>query len=275
VTYRRRFTILGCSSSPGVPRISGDWGACDPKNPKNRRTRSAFLVEQIAPDGGITTVVIDTGPDFREQMIRAGVTSVDAVLYTHPHADHIHGIDDLRGYFHNTHRRIPILADQYTMSRIREAFRYCLETPPGSNYPPIVEPVIIENIDQSFVIDGPGGPIRFLPHLQQHGDIHSLGFRIGDVAYCSDISDFPPETVEKLQNVDVLVIDALQYKFHPSHLSVEQSLGWIETLKPRHAILTHMHTPLDYDTVMAETPDHVEPAYDQMRFERDIDANAL
>jgi phosphoribosyl 1,2-cyclic phosphate phosphodiesterase len=275
VTYRRRFTILGCSSSPGVPRISGDWGTCDPKNPKNRRTRAAFLIEQISPDGGITTVVIDTGPDFREQMIKASVASVDAVVYTHPHADHIHGIDDLRGYFHNTHRRIPILADQFTMDRIREAFRYCLETPLGSNYPPIVEPFIIESLDQSFVIDGPGGPIRFLPHLQQHGDIHSLGFRIGDVAYCSDISDFPPETVEKLQNVDVLIIDALQYKFHPSHLSLEQSLGWIETLKPRHAILTHMHTPLDYDTVMAETPDHVEPAYDQMRFEVDIEDDAL
>jgi phosphoribosyl 1,2-cyclic phosphate phosphodiesterase len=275
VTYRRRFTILGCSSSPGVPRISGDWGACDPRNPRNRRTRAAFLIEQISPDGGITTVVIDTGPDFREQMIKAGVASIDAVLYTHPHADHIHGIDDLRGYFHNSHRRIPIHADQFTMDRIREAFRYCLETPPGSNYPPIVDPVIIESLDRGFAVDGPGGPIRFLPHLQRHGDIHSLGFRIGDVAYCSDISDFPPETVGKLQNLDVLIIDALQYKFHPSHLSLEQSLGWIEALKPRRAILTHMHTPLDYDTVMAETPDHIEPAYDQMHFECDIEDAAI
>lgn len=268
--YTRRFTILGCSSSPGVPRIIGDWGACDPQNPRNRRTRASFLIEQIAPDGGMTTVVIDTGPDFREQMISAGVQWVDAVLYTHAHADHIHGIDDLRGYFHHQNQRIPIHADVETMDRLRDAFRYCLETPPGSNYPPIVRPVLIENL-QSFTISGAGGPIHFKPHRQQHGDIHSLGFRIGDLAYCSDISDFPPETVEKLADLDVLIVDALQYKPHPSHLSLEQALGWIERLKPRHAILTHMHTPLDYATVAATTPDHVEPAYDQMRFEIEID----
>jgi phosphoribosyl 1,2-cyclic phosphate phosphodiesterase len=275
VSYRRRFTILGCSSSPGVPRITGDWGACNPRNPRNRRTRAAFLIEQIAPDGGMTTVVIDTGPDFREQMIRAGVSSIDAVLYTHAHADHIHGMDDLRGYFHNSHRRIPIHADRPTMDRIREGFGYCLETPPGSNYPPIVRPILIENIEKPFKIDGPGGKITFRPHRQQHGEIQSLGFRIGNFAYCSDISDFGPEAVANLQNLDVLIIDALQYHFHPSHLSLEQSLGWIETLKPKRAILTHMHTPLDYDTVMAETPDHVEPAYDQMQIEVDVEEWAL
>ncbi|MBB3453208.1 phosphoribosyl 1,2-cyclic phosphate phosphodiesterase [Rhizobium sp. BK313] len=275
MTHRRRFTILGCSSSPGVPRITGDWGACDPKNPKNRRTRSAFMIEQIAPDGGVTTVVVDTGPDFREQMIRAGVGSVDAVLYTHAHADHIHGIDDLRGFFHNSHERIPIYADQPTMDRIREGFGYCLETPAGSNYPPIVRPIIIESLDKSFTVEGPGGPISFWPHKQQHGDIHSLGFRIGALAYCSDISDFPAESVERVQNLDVLIIDALQYRPHPSHLSLEQSLAWIERLQPRRAILTHMHTPLDYATVLAETPDNVEPAYDQMRIELDVEDDDL
>lgn len=266
MNHRRRFTILGCSSSPGVPRITGDWGACDPQNPKNRRSRASFLIEQFAPDGGVTTVVIDTGPDFREQMIRAEVQSIDAVLYTHAHADHIHGIDDLRGYYHIENKRIPIYADRFTMNRIREGFGYCLETPQGSNYPPIVQPVIIDDL-QSFSIDGAGGAIRFQPHRQQHGDIHSLGFRIGAVAYCSDVSDFPPESVANLAALDVLVIDALQYRFHPSHLSLEQSLGWIERLKPQRAILTHMHTPLDYETVMAETPGNVEPAYDQMQFE--------
>lgn len=116
--YRRRFTVLGCASSPGVPRINGDWGACDPENPKNRRTRTAFMVEQIGPDSGKTTVVIDTGPDFREQMIAAKVEAVDAVLYTHAHADHLHGIDDLRIYFAIQQNRIPIYADPVTMARI-------------------------------------------------------------------------------------------------------------------------------------------------------------
>ena len=275
MTYRRRFTILGCSSSPGVPRITGDWGACDPKNVKNRRTRAAFLIEQIAPDGGITTVVIDTGPDFREQMIHAGVSFIDAVLYTHAHADHIHGIDDLRGYFHISNERIPIYADPPTMDRICEGFRYCLETPPGSSYPPIVRPVLIENLEKSFVIDGAGGPIRFWPHKQIHGDIHSLGFRIGKLAYCSDISDFPPESIEKVQNLDILIIDALQHRPDPRHLSLEQSLNWIARLQPKRAILTHMHTPLDYETVLAETPDHVEPAYDQMQIELDVEDDEL
>ncbi|WFS02428.1 MBL fold metallo-hydrolase [Rhizobium tumorigenes] len=270
MTYRRRFTILGCSSSPGVPRITGDWGACDPTNPKNRRSRAALLIEQFAADGGVTTVVVDTGPDFREQMVRARVEAIDAVLYTHAHADHIHGIDDLRGYFHIDNQRIPIHADRVTMDRIRQGFGYCLETPAGSNYPPIVEPVIIEDM-QTFAIDGAGGPIHVQPHVQQHGDIQSLGFRIGDVAYCSDVSDFPPASVQALGNLDVLIIDALQYRFHPSHLSLEQSLDWISRLKPQRAILTHMHTPLDYATVLRETPANVEPAYDQMSFEFQID----
>ncbi|MDS7597014.1 MBL fold metallo-hydrolase [Agrobacterium tumefaciens] len=270
--YRRRFTVLGCASSPGVPRINGDWGACNPDNPKNRRTRAAFMVEQIAPNGGKTIVVIDTGPDFREQMIAAKVESVDAVLYTHAHADHLHGIDDLRIYFAIQKSRIPIWADPVTMKRIREGFAYCLETPPGSSYPPIVQPHLIEDITRPVVIKGAGGPIAFHAHMQQHGDVHSLGFRVGNVAYCTDVSDFPAETLPKLSGLDVLVIDALQYRYHPSHLSLEQSLDWIERISPKRAILTHMHIPLDYDTVMRETPDHVEPAYDQMRFEVEIEA---
>ena len=147
MAYTRRFTILGCGSSPGVPRITGDWGACDPANPKNRRTRAAFLVEQFGPDG-TTTVVIDTGPDFRTQMIAAGVAGIDAVLYTHAHADHIHGIDDIRGFVLQNHKQVPIWADAFTMERIREGFGYCLKTPPGSMYPPIVTENLIEPMDR-------------------------------------------------------------------------------------------------------------------------------
>jgi phosphoribosyl 1,2-cyclic phosphate phosphodiesterase len=270
VAIKRRFTILGCASSPGVPRINGDWGACDPKNPKNRRSRAALLVEQIGHDGGMTTVVIDTGPDFREQMIAAGVQRLDAVIYTHAHADHLHGIDDVRGYFHAQRQRIPIHADAFTMDRIRLGFGYCLETPVGSNYPPIVEPNLIETPDTPVTITGAGGPITFNPILQVHGDIMSLGFRVGDFAYCSDVSDFPEASHAKLRNLDTLVIDCLQYRFHPSHLSMEQAMSWIERFAPRHAILTHMHIPLDYETVMAETPPHVEPAYDGLTVEYDV-----
>jgi phosphoribosyl 1,2-cyclic phosphate phosphodiesterase len=270
MAVRRVFTILGCGSSPGVPRINGDWGACDPSNPKNRRSRAALLIEQTGDDGGTTTVVIDTGPDFREQMIAAKVKNIDAVFYSHPHADHIHGIDDLRGYVQYTGKRMPIWADALTMERIREGFRYCLETPEGSNYPPIVEPRIIDPSLAPVMITGAGGTIVLQPVLQHHGSIMSMGFRIGEFAYCSDVSDFPDETIGKLTGLDMLVIDTLQYKFHPSHLSLEQSLGWIERFAPKRAVLTHMHTPLDYETVMRETPEHIEPAYDGMRLEFDV-----
>ncbi|MBA4797870.1 MAG: MBL fold metallo-hydrolase [Rhizobiales bacterium] len=267
----RRFTLLGCSSSPGVPRINGDWGNCDPDNPRNRRTRASFLIEQIGAGGGKTTVVVDTGPDFREQMIRAKVEHIDAVIYSHAHADHLHGIDDLRGYFITQKNRIPIYAEPVTMARIEEGFGYCLKTPAGSSYPPIVAPIIIEALDQPIEISGAGGTISLLPLKQQHGDIISIGLRIGDVAYCCDISDFPEETVAKLSGLDLLYIDALQYRPHPSHLSLEQALGWIERLGPKHAVLTHMHTPLDYETVMGETPAHVEPGYDGFLIEKQLD----
>ncbi|WEZ83470.1 MBL fold metallo-hydrolase [Rhizobium sp. 32-5/1] len=264
---KRIFTLLGCGSSPGVPRITGDWGACDPHNPRNRRTRAALLIEQIGDDGGKTTVVIDTGPDFREQMIAAKVDHIDAVVYSHAHADHVHGIDDLRGFVLHNKQRTPIWADAETMERIREGFRYCLEQAPGSAYPPIVKANIIDADLPPLAITGDGGTILIEPLRQVHGSIHSLGFRIGEFAYCSDVSDFPEETVARLSGLDVLVIDTLQYKFHPSHLSLEQALGWIERFRARSAVLTHMHVPLDYDTVMAETPDHVQPGYDGMRIE--------
>jgi phosphoribosyl 1,2-cyclic phosphate phosphodiesterase len=258
-----RFTILGCGSSPGVPRINGDWGNCDPENPRNRRTRTAAMVERVADDGSTTRVVIDTGPDFRAQMLAANVQRLDAVVYTHPHADHIHGIDDLRGYWLEQRELIDIFADVPTLTRLKQAFGYCFETPPGGSYPPIVRAHLID-APAPFTVEGAGGDITFEPLPQIHGDITSLGFRIGRLAYCPDVSDFPPATVERLRGLDLLIIDALQYKTHPSHFSLGEALQWIDRLKPGSAVLTHMHTPLDYETVVAETPDGVEPAYDGM-----------
>lgn len=262
---RLRLTILGCGSSPGVPRVTGDWGRCDPSNPRNRRRRTAALVERISASG-VTRVVIDTGPDFREQMLTAGVERLDAAIYTHAHADHIHGIDDLRGYVLEQRHLIDVYADGPTMQRLQEAFGYCFETPAGSSYPPIVRAHAIDH-DEPVVIGGEGGPVSFEPLPQIHGDIISLGFRIGRLAYCSDVSNFPPTTAERLKGLDLLVIDALQYRSHPSHLSLSETLEWIERLAPKKAVLTHMHIPLDYETVRSETPDHVEPAFDGMVLE--------
>lgn len=266
---RLRFTILGCGSSPGVPRINGDWGACDPSNPKNARLRCAAMAERISENGGVTRVVIDTGPDFRTQMIAAKVDRLDAAIYTHAHADHIHGIDDLRGYALVQRRRIDVHADRTTMDRLDEAFGYCFRTPPGSGYPPILEPHLFSH-DRPITIEGEGGPLAFDPLPQIHGDIISVGFRIGGLAYCPDVSAWPDDTAERLDGLDVLIIDALQYKPHPTHFSLGEALEWIDRLKPARAVLTHMHTPLDYDTVMRETPDHVEPAYDGLRIELEL-----
>lgn len=255
-----RLTILGCGSSPGVPRVNGDWGACDPSEPRNRRRRCSALVERISA-GGRTVLVIDCGPDFREQMLGAMVRHIDAIVLTHPHADHIHGIDDVRSYVLDSRRRVPILADRDTAERVEQAFGYCFATPRGSNYPPIARHVEIE-AGEAFTVTGLGGPIRVMPFRQTHGSIHSLGLRIGPFAYCSDVSDFPDEAVAAIDGAAHLVIDALQYRPHPSHLSLDQALAWIERLGVPNAILTHMHTPLDYATLVASLPSHVRPAYD-------------
>lgn len=263
---RLRFTILGCGSSPGTPRLTNDWGACDPGNPRNRRLRASLMIERVAADDRRTVVVIDTGPDFREQMIANRVMRLDGVAYTHAHADHIHGIDDLRGFALALRRRIDVWADDATLRRLREAFGYCFETPPGSDYPPIVDSHLIAH-DRPFAIEGPGGRIVLEPLPQRHGSIMSLGFRVGSVAYCPDVSAFPERTLSRIEDLDVLILDALQYKAHPSHLSLEQALQVIEHVRPRQSYLTHMHIPLDYETVLRETPPHVEPAFDGLVFE--------
>lgn len=261
-----RFTITGCGSSPGVPRVNGDWGACDPSNPKNKRRRAALLIEKIDDNGNETVVVIDTGPDFREQMIDARVKHIDGVVYTHPHADHIHGVDDLRTFVVDQKKIMDVYANQLTLDRLHDGFGYCFVTPAGSSYPPILRPNEIK-AGENFSIEGGAGEVSFQVISQIHGDIESLGFRVANVAYCTDVSAFPEGSEDYLQDLDVLIIDALQYKRHASHFSLEEALAWSERLKPKRTILTHMHVPLDYEAVMRATPDHVEPAFDGLTFE--------
>lgn len=268
MTDRLRVTILGCGSSPGVPRITGDWGACDPANPRNRRRRASALVQRISAEG-VTTAVIDCGPDFREQMLSAEVGRIDGIVITHPHADHIHGIDDLRGYFLSGHRRVRVYADDASFERIEDAFRYCFETPPGSLYDPIARRIRIA-AGTPFEIEGPGGLLHLLPFAQVHGSIESLGFRVGPVAYCSDVSDFPPSAVEAIGGAEHVIIDALQYRPHPSHLSLQQATDWISRLKVPAATLTHMHTPLDYETLCRDLPSHIRPGHDGLVLEFEL-----
>jgi phosphoribosyl 1,2-cyclic phosphate phosphodiesterase len=262
---RLRFTVLGCGSSPGVPRIGNDWGACDPTNPKNRRWRCSLLVQRISA-GGVTNVLVDTSPDLREQALAAGIGTLDGVLFTHSHADHIHGIDDLRGFVLNMRRRVDIYADLPTMARLRESFGYCFETPAGSEYPPLVNAHSLTP-GQVVEITGPGGTITALPFSQVHGRITSLGFRIGAFAYSPDANGFDDEAEYQLRDLEVWVLDALRHTPHPSHLSVPEALGWIERVKPKRALLTHMHIDLDYEALRRTLPPHVEPAYDGLTVE--------
>ena len=256
------FTILGCGSSAGVPRPALGWGACDPNNPKNRRRRTSLLVERRA-GLGVTRILIDTSPDLREQLIDAEVDWLDGVFYSHEHADHTHGIDDLRSLFIKQRRRLDLYMDEHTVRVMRERFGYCFQSPPGSEYPPIATELRLK-AGQPISITGRGGAITALPLLQEHGDIPSYAFRFGSFAYSCDLSGMPPETAEALAGLDVWVVDALRYRPHPSHFSVADALGWIERLSPKRAILTNLHADLDYDILREDLPPHVEPGFDGM-----------
>nr|WP_319246691.1 MBL fold metallo-hydrolase [uncultured Celeribacter sp.] len=253
-----RLTILGCGSSGGVPRIGGLWGVCDPDNPKNRRLRCSALVERDGPEG-TTSVLIDTGPDMREQLLRAGVTRLDGVIYTHPHADHVHGLDDLRQVVFMMRERIKVWADSETENDLISRFGYAFIQPEGSNYPPILD---LHAIRGPVTVEGPGGPITFTPIQVNHGQIEAKGFRIGDLAYIPDVLAIHDSSWPLLEGLDTFVIDALRYKPHPSHAHLELALEWIDRVAPRRAVLTNMHIDIDYDTVNRETPDHVTPAHD-------------
>jgi phosphoribosyl 1,2-cyclic phosphate phosphodiesterase len=256
-------TILGCGSSAGVPRPALGWGACDPKNPKNRRRRCSLLAERTG-EHGITRVLIDTSPDLREQLIDAKVDHIDAVFLTHEHADQTHGIDDLRSVVLHQRRRIPVYLNQSTAKDIMHRFSYCFVSPPGSDYPPILTQHAIE-AGESEIVEGKGGAVEISAFLLQHGNIPALGYRIGAAAYTPDVNDIPAESWSYLQNLNLWIIDGLRYTSHPSHFSVSDALSWIERFKPRQAIITNMHSDLDYEVLRHKLPPNVIPAYDGMR----------
>ena len=254
------FTILGCGSSGGVPRLGGHWGACDPDNPRNTRQRCSMLVTRKGP-GGTTRVLIDTSPDLRNQLLKADVGTLDGVIYTHAHADHVHGIDDLRMIVINMRQRLPVWADADTSNALLDRFGYAFVQPKGSSYPPILDLNLIKG---DTTINGAGGPITLTPFEVTHGNIDALGFRVEGLAYLPDVSAIPDPAWETLKDLDIWVVDALRRDPHPTHSHLANTLAWIEKAKPKRAVLTNMHNDLDYATVEKETPSHVTPAYDGM-----------
>ncbi len=260
-----RLTILGCGSSGGVPRVAQGWGACDPANPRNRRRRCSVLVERSGP-GGVTAVLVDTSPDLREQLLDADVRRLDGVLMSHSHADHTHGIDDLRPLCLTMRRRIDIHMDEATSLVVRNAFSYIFQSPDGSSYPPIANELRLAP-GKLCRIDGPGGAVEAMPFDLDHGDIGALGLRFGKIAYTPDLKRIPEASLPFLEDLDMWIIDALRERPHPTHFSLDDALSWIETMRPRRAVLTNLHNDLDYETLRARLPAHVTPAYDGMRIE--------
>lgn len=219
-----------------------------------------MLVERDGPDG-TTSVLIDTSPDLRSQLLDTGTGRLDGVVYTHSHADHVHGIDDLRMIVFNMRARVPVWADGDTQNALLTKFGYAFVQPESSPYPPILD---IKTISGPFDIDGPGGPINLRPFSVGHGSIDALGFRIGNLAYLPDVATLTDAARGELRDLDVWIVDALRRSPHPTHSHLAQTLQWIDDLAPKRAILTNMHIDLDYDTLNAETPDHITPAHDGM-----------
>ncbi len=244
--------MLGCGTSSGVPRIGPDWGACDPADPRNRRRRASILVEHEG-----TTVVVDTGPDFRVQMLDAGVARLDAVLLTHDHADHAHGIDDLRQFFHLSGAPVPCYASEATWQVLEARFGYIFA---GTEfYPPTA---VANRLPAKLVLGG----MTITPFEQDHGSITSTGFRFDvdgrSFAYSTDVKALPMGAQPALKGLDLWIVDALRAKPHPTHSHLSQTMSWLDLFKPRRAVLTHMDQSLDYGTLAAALPAGAEPGFD-------------
>ncbi|MBI1777567.1 MAG: MBL fold metallo-hydrolase [Proteobacteria bacterium] len=251
-----RVTILGCGSSGGVPLVGDQWGNCDPKNPKNRRLRVSILVEE-----GDTKVLVDTSPDLREQLLRVGVGRLDGVVYTHGHADHLHGIDDLRGVNQMMRTHLDIWATEATLETIRQRFGYVFkEVGTDFFYKPVLVPRVI---DGAFEI----GSVAVVPFRQDHGYSETLGLRFGRIAYSTDVHRLDEAAYVALAGIDTWIVDCVREEPHPTHSHLAQTLEWIRRVQPRRAVLTHMGQWLDYEELRAKLPPGVEPGYDGMVLE--------
>jgi phosphoribosyl 1,2-cyclic phosphate phosphodiesterase len=259
-----RVTILGCGSSGGVPRADGEWGACDPSEPKNRRTRCGLLLQKWRGQAGgaeeATTVLIDTAPELRQQLAAADCARLDAVIISHDHADQTNGFDDIRAFFLRQRAPIPVMMDDATAHTFMRRFGYAFEAGPG--YPAIAERTDHLAPLVPVAIDGPGGALEILPILQDHGFSSSLGFRAGPVGYSNDVVAMPEASFAALAGLELWIVDALRERPHPTHAHVERSLEWIARVQPKRAVLTNMHIDLDYAALKARLPAGVEPAYD-------------
>jgi phosphoribosyl 1,2-cyclic phosphate phosphodiesterase len=259
-------TILGCGSSGGVPRVGQGWGACDPRDPRNRRLRCSILIDRNEAGAGRTRVLVDMSPDLREQLLGVAVDRLDAIVLTHPHADHTHGIDDVRPLVIEMRRRIDVFMDEATSRIVSNKFSYVFESPPGSSYPPLlIEKRLVAGSAHRF--EGTGGAIEIMPFDLEHGEINALGLRFGNVAYTPDLNRIPEASIRHLQDLDLWIIDALRYTPHPSHFSLAEALDSIARFKPRRAVLTNLHCDLDYATLRGQLPPGIEPAYDGMQLD--------
>jgi phosphoribosyl 1,2-cyclic phosphate phosphodiesterase len=271
MSARLEVTILGCGSSGGVPRADGNWGVCNPHDPRNRRSRCSMMIRRPSAEGPErwTTAVVDASPEFRQQTAEAGTKRLDALLMTHDHADQAHGIDDIRAFAMRQRARIPCHADAATEETLLRRFGYIFRGEKG--YPAISDVVRIPDHGAPWRVDGPSGPIPVVTFDQDHGEVRSVGYRFGPVAYSSDVLHLEPAALEALAGVDLWIVDALRYAPHPTHAHVERALGWIDHVKPRRAILTNLHIDLDFAELSSRLPHGVEPAVDGLRVELQFD----
>lgn len=252
-----KVTILGCGGAGGVPLIGNNWGMCDPNEPKNKRTRVSILVEDDQ-----TTLLVDTSPDMREQLLRCNLKKLDAILYTHAHADHVHGIDNIRSLNWLTGQSMPLYADAETMAELQKRFEYIFADRPDTAkfYRPAVIPHLLEP-DMAF------GNMKIKTFPQAHGNMISMGYRFNDFGYSTDAGDMSDEAFDILRGVKVWVVGAIRERPHHTHAHIEKALEWIDRVKPERAYLTHMDHSLDYTSLLAKLPRGVEPAYDGLVIE--------